>query len=100
MTQHDSPIVLKPEFPPLQNRYGPHVAKIGELTVEFEDETCLTVLSLVYERAGRRVTLSAPRAGVAPIEIAVTLSASDALTDCAAEIRSKRSDTPIEIWRG
>ena len=77
-------------FPEFDRRYGPHVVKLGNLTVEFEDETCDRVNDMWLEVAGRKLHVHVTPCGIAPIEVVVHLKGDE----CPeyGELYSKRSD--------
>lgn len=77
-------------FPDYDRRYGPHVVKLGNLTVEFEDETCDRVNDMWLEVAGRKLHVYVTPCGVGPIEVLVHLKADGC--PVYGELYSKRLD--------
>lgn len=86
----EASVEIVPEFPRWEKKHGPYVVKLGELIIEFEDEECRTMLHVWFERAGRKVKLSASHTGVSPIEISAYMHARD--EQDAGELYSKRPD--------
>lgn len=77
-------------FPSFERRFGPYVATLGNLTVEFEDENCDRINDMWLEIAGRKLHVHVTPCGIGPIEVVVHLKGDEC--PVYTELYSKRPD--------